>query len=84
MHLLGHLGDLRRHDMVWDDIFELVEPEEREFRKDSALVWNALTLGGVKWDLDTQRGVITFFRMTSYADMRSDATKSRCSSEDVA
>ena len=34
--------------MVGDDIFEFVEPEEREFRKDSALVWNALTLRGVR------------------------------------
>ena len=48
MHFLGHLFDPRRHDMVWDDVFELVEPEEREFRKDSSLVWNALTFRGVK------------------------------------
>ena len=70
--------------MVWDDIFELVEPEEREFRKDSALVWNSLTLRGVKWNPGTRWEVLAFFRMTSYADMRSDATKSKCSGEDVA
>ena len=26
VHLLGHLFDPRRHDMVWDDVFEFVEP----------------------------------------------------------
>ena len=39
--------------MVRDDVFELIEPEEREFRKDSALVWDALALRVVKQDPDT-------------------------------
>ena len=38
----GHFFDPRRHDMVWDDILELVEPKEREFREDAPFVWNAL------------------------------------------
>ena len=47
--------------MVGDDIFELVEPEEREFRKDSALVWNALTLRGVRYGILTRKGKSSHF-----------------------
>ena len=47
--------------MVGDDIFELVEPEEREFRKDPALVWNALTLRGVRYEILTRKGKSSHF-----------------------
>ncbi len=43
MHL-RHLFDPGSHDMVRDDMLQLIKPEERQFRKDSALVWNALAL----------------------------------------
>ena len=61
VHLLRHLFDLGCHDMVGDDIFELVEPEEREFRKDPALVWNTLTLRGVRYGILTRKGKSSHF-----------------------
>ena len=36
--LLRHLLDPRSHDVIWDDMFKLVGPEEREFGEDSAFV----------------------------------------------
>ena len=38
-----HVLDARSHDVVWDDVSQLVEPEEREFGQDAALVRNALS-----------------------------------------
>jgi hypothetical protein len=37
MHLLRHLVDARSDDVIRDDTPQLVEPEEREFRKDAYL-----------------------------------------------
>jgi hypothetical protein len=42
VQLFRHLFDARSHDVVWDDAFQLAEPEERKFRQDAALVRNAL------------------------------------------
>ena len=42
VQLFWHLFDARRHDVVRDDTSQLVEPEERKFGKDTALVRNAL------------------------------------------
>ena len=76
VHFLRHLLDPRSHDMIWDDMFKLVKPEEREFREDSAFVWDPLAIR-VRLGRYERGEAITFFRMTSYADMRSDATKRR-------
>jgi hypothetical protein len=87
VHLLPHLLNPRSYNVIRNDMFKLVEPEEREFREDSAFVWDPLAKRGHRVRLGRYRRgkkMVTFFRMTSYADMRSDATKRRWSGEDVA
>ena len=39
---LRHLLNARGHDVIRNDVSQLVEPEEREFRQDTTLVRNAL------------------------------------------
>lgn len=40
--LLWHLSNIGRHNVVGNDVLELVEPEERYIRQDFALVRNTL------------------------------------------
>jgi hypothetical protein len=42
VQLFRHLVDARGHDVVRNDVSQLVEPEERKFRQDTAFVRNAL------------------------------------------
>ena len=40
--LLGHLVDIGGDKVRWDNVFELVKPEQRDLRQNPALVWYAL------------------------------------------
>jgi hypothetical protein len=42
VQLFRHLFNARSHDVVRNDASQPVEPEERKFRQDTALVRNAL------------------------------------------
>ena len=42
VQLFWHLFDARSHDVVRNDASQLVEPEERKFRQDTALVRDTL------------------------------------------
>lgn len=42
VQLFRHFFNARGQDVIWNDASQLVEPEEREFRQYTTLVWDAL------------------------------------------
>ena len=44
VHFLRHLLDAQSHDVIWDDMLKLVEPED----EDSAFVWDPLAMQAVE------------------------------------
>lgn len=41
-HLLRHLIDVGRDEMVWDDVSQFLEPEERYLSQELSFLWNTL------------------------------------------
>lgn len=91
---LRHPVDVRGHEMGRDDMLKHLKPEEGYFGQYFALLWDALSTLYVQSDRgknksfrlmcrDDKGDAQTFCKMTSYAEMRSLASKRRQSRDDV-
>ena len=79
-HLIRHLVDVGGDEVIRDDVFEFVEPEKRDTGQEFTLVGYALYVRFPRINTDRICGgkrMRTLFKMTSYAEILSLATKRR-------
>jgi hypothetical protein len=63
--------------MVRNDMFQLLEPEQRDACEEFALIWNTLEGEHMKSGRKELKDPRTLLRMISYTDIRSVATNNK-------
>lgn len=77
LYFIRHLIDVNGNKMVRNDMFQLLEPEQRDACEEFALIWNTLEGEHMKSGRKELKDPRTLLRMISYTDIRSVATNNK-------